>query len=29
MRKKKKQELGYEYEIWVYDKNGNKVEDFT
>lgn len=22
-------ELGYEYEIWVYDKNGNKVEVFT
>lgn len=22
-------ELGYEYEIWVYDKNGNKIEVFT
>ncbi len=22
-------ELGYEYEIWVYDKNGNKVEIIT
>jgi len=22
------QELGYNYEIWVYDKKGNKVETF-
>ena len=32
MRKGVKQnaakELGYNYEIWVYDKNGNKVETY-
>lgn len=27
-KQKAAKELGYEYEIWVYDKNGNKVETF-
>ena len=29
LKQKAAKELGYEYEIWVYDKKGNKVEIFT
>ena len=28
LKQKAAKELGYNYEIWVYDKNGNKVETF-
>ena len=28
LKQKYAKELGYEYEIWVYDSNGNKVETF-
>jgi hypothetical protein len=28
IKQKAAKELGYNYEIWVYDKNGNKVETF-
>jgi hypothetical protein len=29
LKQKAAKELGYSYEIWVYDKNGNKVETFV
>lgn len=29
LKQKAAKELGYKYEIWVYDKNGNKAEIFT
>jgi hypothetical protein len=29
LKQKAAKELGYTYEIWVYDKNGNKIETFV
>jgi hypothetical protein len=29
LKQKAAKELGYEYEIWVYDNKGNKIEVFT